>query len=120
MGTNYYVATRTCTECGHSHRVHFMKSFHTWRGYPDGEDTPWGPIVTMADWRLAITERGLLIYDEYGDLHDAETILQRIDALPADVRRNQYDWDHAHPIGGVRTLCRLDPEGYTFSDSEFS
>lgn len=126
MGTNYYVAENRCDCCQRYDRTHHIgKSSWGWsfsfRGYREDRLTSW------AEWREFLQDR--LIVDEYGDFIDHADFCRMIETVKApgfvreDGHRNlqhnaqgkqaprpwfdpAHDWD--------------DPQGYSFSDREFS
>lgn len=126
MGTNYYVAENRCDCCQRYDRTHHIgKSSWGWsfsfRGYPEYNLTSWQA------WREFLRDRQIV--DEYGDFIDYGDFCHMVETVKApgfvrdDGHQNlqhnaegkkeprpwfnpKYDWD--------------DPQGYSFSDREFS
>lgn len=85
MGTNYYLRTPPCSQCGHSgFELHIGKSSVGWnfglRIYPNDPERldPFGVIAVreLDDWKPLF--EAFPIYDEYGDKIEATVMLQYI------------------------------------------
>jgi hypothetical protein len=119
MGTNYYVEADPCPHCGRGDgQVHFMKSFRIYQGYPEDYPSPWGPIRSVGDWAAIIGAHGLRVVDEYGELHDARETLNRV-AEAAATSADAYE-QHMTQYGHHDGRDYQDPDGYWFTDADFS
>lgn len=126
MGTNYYVAENRCDCCQRYDRTHHIgKSSWGWsfsfQGYRQDRLTSW------AEWREFLRDR--LIVDEYGDFIDYADFCRMIETTkaPGWVREDGHQ-NLQHNAEGLRaprpwfdpTHDWDDPQGYSFSDREFS
>lgn len=79
MSTDYLWHDNPCSHCGRADRYLICDSMRRWAAYPHklldpahpewgcGPESPFGrPVVSLADWRLVVTERAGYIQDQYG------------------------------------------------------
>lgn len=133
MGTLYYLRIDPCPHCGRVDQQWLIcKSHRLFRGYGSPKTTyetrwttPSGtPILSWQDWKMELTKPGHEVWDEYGVKVDTDSFFQKVEEVPMDLRRRNYD--------SVQELVRergyrpiigedwLDPEGFSFYNEEFS
>ena len=131
MGTNYYWNSEPCDHCGRSdEQVHICKSLNSFRGHflwNDEADayTPW--LVSWEQWKDYLRNHTGRIVDEYGGRHDVEDFIGRVETVPMEARRRQFDWVLTHrrvqrsPSGRPSPSGDwLDADGFSFYGGEFS
>lgn len=126
MGTNYYWHHNECDCCGRYDEWHVGKSSGILQAITKWHDEePWLRLVvgTWRQWKLHLRSGGSL-WDEYGKQLDVEEFIAQVDAWGQEHRRRQWEWMRDH---GRRTstlpnpeVDYLDPDGYSFSTSDFS
>lgn len=127
MGTNYYVRVDLCDACGRSEELHVSKNltmFQARMRWEDGDEKI--DLASWAEWRRFIRQHDLVVYDEYGGAIQPEAFIEMVEDTDKARRRRQFDWfvenqptraSHAGPVLGMEWL---DPDGFSFSTSEFS
>lgn len=129
MGTNYYWNSEPCDHCGRSdEQVHICKSLNSFRGHflwNDEADayTPW--LVSWEQWKDYLRNHTGRLVDEYGGRHDVEDFIGRVEAVPMEARRRQFDWVLTHRRGQASETPSpsgdwLDADGFSFYGGEFS
>lgn len=133
MGTLYYMRIDPCPHCGRVDKQWLIcKSHRLFRAYgsPKTEyvyDTPADngrPVKSWQDWVMLLTKPQHEVWDEYGAKVDIDSFIQKVQEVPMNQRRRNYD--------AVQELVRergyrpiigedwLDPEGYSFYNEDFS
>lgn len=144
MGTNYYWESDPCGTCGHvAEQRHICKSHVTfYSGVVDDDDPPWEQRIVRDSWqawRTWLEQAGGRIVDEYGTVVPLAEFIASVERSDPEHRRYQHDWlathpdaygivvDYPpdpvlarHPRGGTIRRYWLDPDGFSFTDSEFS
>ena len=118
MGTNYYARVDYCPCCGRHETLHICKSLTTFQGFPDDEAFPNVRLTTWAEWKAFLRDRVDLITDEYGTVFDFAVFVALVEASPPEARRGMYQWlvDNNRSLDGDW----LDPDGFSFTSTEFS
>jgi hypothetical protein len=122
MGANYYHRTNRCDCCGRFDERHICKSGTSFQGYrPDWANDSTPLIVSWEEWKTALRADGE-VWDEYGQRHDVEQFIADVEATEPERRRRQYDWmvQHARDYGLSMDRDWLDPDGFSFTLSEFT
>ena len=128
MGTNYYLIQKcedACRHCSKEIHVHICKSYTSWQGYREF-DSPFGEEVkSVAQWiRLIandITEYKSIIRDEYNREVDFAKFVRNTYNVESITRRKQYDWVQSNDtFGWSNGNDFLDPDGFSFTYSEFT
>lgn len=125
MGTNFHHRYNLCECCGRYDERHICKSMRSFQGYrpdPQWPDDFTGPvIVTWEDWKAHLRAGGE-VWDEYGKQWDVETFIADVETTPPNMRRMQYDWmvRHEGRFGVTLDDDWLDPDGFSFTDREFT
>lgn len=125
MGTNYFHRTNICDCCGRFDERHIGKSSGGWQfsfhGYRP--DEVWGSTVSIESWEdwkeLLIGEP--FIFDEYKkqiSLNEFFVLVSKKQANPKNLNHTTYCLGRYG--SDVDASNWLDPEGYSFSDTEFS
>ena len=126
MGTNYYVAKNLCECCNrYDQEYHIGKSSGGWafsfRGYPAERLTSWQA------WKLFLRDQ--IIMDEYGERQAYTGFVNMIETYKSpgwiDERGYQNLQHNAQGKQAPRPWFDPahdwdDPQGYSFSDREFS
>ena len=108
MGTNYYLYERPrCETCGGASKpLHIGKSSYGW--VFSLRIDPADGIKTLDDWRLAWSQPGAYIEDEYGD----KVSIDKLESIitdrthPVSLRRHTIDGRHCVGHGdGTWDLC---------------
>ena len=110
MGTNYYWRENPCTTCRHSaNTIHIGKSSHGWvfSFHAIFDAKSW------QDWQILLSSGTGGIFDEYGK----EIQFCHFKDMVEGKQNNKKNLIHAakYPDSGF-----IDPEGYSFSEGEFS
>lgn len=129
MGTNFYWIENQCPHCGRGEKIHIGKRSAGWRfsfqGYPDHQP----PIRAWSDWQSILNEGTIM--DEYGVTHSKSAFVAMVDASMAE-SRNHVPWCLADTSRGsagnsaymtdalTRGTAWQDPEGWSFSSTDFS
>ena len=85
--------------------------------------TPW--LVSWEQWKDYLRNHTGRIVDEYGGRHDVEDFIGRVEAVPMEARRRQFDWVLTHRRGQASETPSpsgdwLDADGLSFYGGEFS
>ncbi len=118
MGTNYYAIQSGCpSPCEHCtiDEVHIGKSLVMFEAH---ETSPWGAIYSWSDWKRIFATQQVRIRDEYGQSHDVDDFVRRVEATHPEHRRRQYDWVITHL--GTAVDDYLDSDGFSWCRREFS
>ena len=122
MGTNYYVQTKKCKECGHTEELHIGKSSCGWHFsfHALDETTTHPEIKSFKQWQDFIKARELTIVDEYQEEIPLEKFISFVEAKqmnPDNIDHKKYS--EKNYVSYAHTWF-YDPEGYTFTYGEFS
>ena len=98
MGTNYYLRTNICEDCGRYDETHVGKSSCGWKFSlhvfrPVDEDDEQGPTC-LKDWRLLWDDPKNQIWNEYGDQVTPEDMACAIDNRPEELLANHWKVVH--------------------------
>lgn len=110
MGTNYYLTEQTCACCGRQEHQHIGKSSAGWTFSLSGASG----LRSWHEWKDKLTTSTGEINDEYGNNitpYELITLVEQSQQRPGAI-------NHAREYPGG--LNYLDPDGYSFSDTEFS
>ena len=120
MGTNYYAVLNKCASCKRHEQLHIGKRSGGWmfsfRGHTDSQ-----PVLRSSeDWRLFLQDKTVM--NEYGEeLSPAEfwqIVTATKDSWAGKPPLNHFDYCNQR---GYPTLDQWkDPEGWSFSETEFS
>jgi hypothetical protein len=125
MGTNYYVSKNHCECCNRSeNEYHIGKASYGWQFAFSGYR--WNNLTTWASWKEFLKNQRIV--DEYGNVIAYEAFIELVESLAPGTlsssgrpnlnhnecgRTDKYPWfDPEHDWD--------DPEGYAFTDREFS
>lgn len=111
MGTNYYYIKKSCPTCGHSdHREHIGKSSYGWQFSFQStyENKSW------RDWQKELQSGEGDIFDEYGDVISFGDFKKLVEDKQADKDNRNHAADYPDQYSWI------DPEGYSFSERDFS
>jgi hypothetical protein len=118
MGTNYYVHLKHCPQCNRYEERHVGKSSFGWqftfRGYR-AEDGQVPPIQSADDWRVVISNEGL-VWDEYGAPMTAAEFWQMVERK----RDGKSHYAECAKEYKSPSAVWLDPAGHNFIATEFS
>ena len=108
MGTNYDVRYNICEKCGKYNDVHLGKSSMGWefcfQGYPSLG------IESVKKWKNFIELRNGKIYDEYDQCISWAGLMEYINKVKENKKHKSHKYAHYYK----------DPEGYCFTDMDFS
>ena len=117
MGTNYYQRTEICECCGRYDEKHIGKSSAGWqfsfRGYNAEEHRP--AILSFKDWKREL--KNGKIFDEYGREMPYEDFLAFVEEKKSQPN-NHFDYCVKNNLS--RETDFKDPDGHSFSNTEFS
>lgn len=134
MGTNYYHRSNICSCCRRYDETHICKSMVTFEAVVEWREEPndGTQVVTVGSWQQW-KERILAggeVWDEYGEKWDTEKFIERVENVPLEHRRRQYEWCVEHGFGALIESSLtdgpepmgewLDADGFSFSGREFS
>ncbi len=90
-------------------------------GGPESE-LPFGrEITSWADWKTVLTDGSVSrVVDEYGKTIAIPDFIAEVERTGMKGRRQQHDWEAAHHDPRSRYSTWLCPDGFSFSDREFS
>jgi hypothetical protein len=121
VGTNYYQRTNICECCGRYEERHIGKKSAGWefsfQGY--NEDIE---IYSWEDWKKVLKEKGK-IFNEYGEEISYEEFVKLVEDSKGgeyNGRLNTNHYDYCEKDGCITNNDWKDPEGHSFSLSDFS
>lgn len=127
MGTNYDWIENDCHFCGRSDRLHIGKSYRMFEGhwhYDLNGEIVWD-IASWQDWKDRFLNGHGWIVDEYGAYVNIDHFIAKVEAVPVEDRRRQYDavaagWPGRASDDPEPQRDWLDAEGFSFYGGEFS
>lgn len=121
MSTNYYLYKKcadACLHCTGELEIHICKNLTMFRAY-EIEDTS---IKSWQDWIAYLATQIYMhegmIKDEYGTIHSLDYFIHSVNATTLESRRKNYDYNVEH--FGPDDSNWLDPQGFDFTEKEFS
>lgn len=114
MGTNYYIKSNHCEKCDRFNRLHIGKSSSGWKflfkSHVKNENTP--ELMSLNQWIEFLTDPDNEILDEYNENVNFKDFLKII--------VGNSDWNTRSHTESADDRIYLDPEGFEFSENEFS